>query len=450
MVRSLLARLVDARDDEVPALLWSFLYFFFLLGGYSMLRPVRDQMAIAYGLENLKWLFLATFVAMLVATPIYGAVVARAPKPRIVPIVYRFFIANLVIFWAVILITQAPAKIGTVFFVWTSVFNLFVVSVFWSFLNDLFSNDQGKRLFPFIAAGGSAGALAGPIIVALFVKLLGPVHMLLLAAAALEIALFCMRRIMRDKTTRSEADIVAAAQARAARARDGEIGDGRIGGGFLQGLGLIVRSRYLTGIAFFFLFMTAAATLLYYTQAHFIRAATADAAERTQIFALFDILANGLSFALQLFVAGRLFHRFGVGWGLAALPLVVGAGFAVMALGPTLLMLAGLQALRRAAQYALARPAREALYTPLDAAVKYKAKNFIDTTVYRGGDAGSIWIFSWLRVAGIDFATIAGWMVVMAGVWLGIAVALGRRHTGLTKHTVSLPPAERPAIKGAE
>lgn len=444
MIKSLVARLVDARANEIPALIWSFLYFFFLLGGYSMLRPVRDQMAIAGGLENLKWLFLATFIAMLVATPIYGTLVSRAPKPRIVPIVYRFFIANLLIFWLVILITQQPAKIGTVFFVWTSVFNLFVVSVFWSFLNDLFSNDQAKRLFPFVAAGGSAGALVGPLVVALFVKMIGPVHMLLLAALSLEIALFCMRRVVRDAATRSPAEIAArhTPSQRPANAP--------VGGGILEGFGLVLRSPYLAGIALFFLFMTASATLLYYTQAHFIRAATSDPAERTQIFALFDILANGATFALQLFVAGRLFHRFGVGWGLAALPLVVGTGFAIMALGPTLLMLAILQASRRAAQYAFSRPAREALFTPLDAAAKYKAKNFIDTAVYRGGDAGSIWIFSWLRAAGTDFATIAIGMVLLSVTWLGTAIALGHRHAHLTREVPPPTPADAPAIKGAE
>lgn len=440
MARSLLARIVDARDGEVPALLWSFLYFFFLLGGYSMLRPVRDQMAIAGGLENLKWLFLYTFVAMLIAAPIYGAVVSRAPKVRIVPTVYRFFILNLVIFWAVLLITRAPEEIGTAFFVWTSVFNLFVVSVFWSFLNDLFSSDQGKRLFPFIAAGGSAGALAGPIVVATFVKMIGPVHMLLLAAIALEISLFCMRRVLRHQSQQPHQAVNPSISPASAP----------IGGGFLQGLTLIVRSPYLIGIAVFFLFMTASATLLYYTQAHFIRAETTDPAARTQIFALFDILANGATFALQIFVAGRLFRRFGVGWGLAALPLVVGTGFAIMALGPTLLLLAIIQAARRSAQYALTRPAREALYTPLDPASKYKAKNFIDTAAYRGGDAGSIWVFSWLRAAGIDFATIAAGMAVVACAWFATAIALGHRHARLTKDEPTPPLADIPASKGAD
>jgi AAA family ATP:ADP antiporter len=355
--------------------------------------------------------------------------VARTAKAQIVPVVYRFFILNLVAFWAFIMLTEAPARAGPVFFVWLSVFNLFVVSVFWSLLNDLFSSEQGKRLFGFIAAGGSLGALAGPVIVVLLAKVIGPVHLLLIAAAFLEISLLCMRFVVRASDPPDHPERAAQRNA-------------PIGGSFLGGLKLVFSSPYLAGVALFFLFMTGVATFLYYTQAHFIRAATVDPAERTQIFALFDIVAQALTFAIQLFIAGRLFKRFGIGWGLTALPLIVAAGFALMAFGgTTLIMLAGFQAVRRAAQYALTRPARENLFTPLDAESKYKAKNFIDTAVYRGGDAGSIWIFSWLRAVGIDFATMAGWMVVVAGLWLATAFLLGRRHAKLTPpEPVPLPP----------
>lgn len=437
-----LLRVVNVRPGEVRALLFSFAYFFFLMGGYAMLRPVRDQMAIARGLDNLKFLFLYTFIAMLLAAPLYGALVARAAKAQIVPVVYRFFILNLVAFWAFIMLTEAPAKAGVVFFVWLSVFNLFVVSVFWSLLNDLFSSEQGKRLFGFIAAGGSLGALAGPVIVVLLAKVIGPVHLLLIAAAFLEISLLCMRFVVRAGDPPGQPERTAQRSA-------------PIGGSVLGGLKLVLSSPYLAGVALFFLFMTGVATFLYYTQAHFIRAATVDPAERTQIFALFDIVAQALTFAIQLFIAGRLFKRFGIGWGLTALPLIVAAGFALMAFGgTTLVMLAGFQAIRRAAQYALTRPARENLFTPLDAESKYKAKNFIDTAVYRGGDAGSIWIFSWLRTLGIDFATMAGWMVVVAGLWLATAFLLGRRHARLAPpEPIPLPPkpaATRAANLGAE
>jgi len=429
----LLLRLVNVRPGEVRALVSAFAYFFFLLGGYAMLRPVRDQMAVAGGIDNFKYLFLYTFIAMLAAAPLYGAVVARAAKARIVPLVYRFFILNLVAFWLFIIVTGAPAKAGTAFFVWLSVFNLFVVSVFWSLLNDLFSTEQGKRLFAFIAAGGSLGALVGPIVVVLLAKAIGPVHLLLIAAGFLETSLFCMRFVVRATDPPDAAEIQRTAR------------NTPIGGSFLGGLKLVLSSPYLAGVALFFLFMTGVATFLYYTQAHFIRAASVDPAERTQIFALFDIVAQALTFAIQLFVAGHLFKRFGIGWGLTALPLIVGVGFALMAFGgTTLVMLAGFQAVRRAAQYALTRPARENLFTPLDAESKYKAKNFIDTAVYRGGDAGSIWIFSWLRAAGIDFAAMAGWMVVVAVVWFATAFLLGRRHARLVPPEPIPKPATAP------
>lgn len=435
-----LLRLVSVRPGEVRALLLSFAYFFFLLGGYAMLRPVRDQMAVAGGIDNFKYLFLYTFIAMLLAAPLYGAVVARAAKARIVPVVYRFFILNLLAFWIFILATGAPAKAGVVFFVWLSVFNLFVVSVFWSLMNDVFTSDQGKRLFAFIAAGGSLGALVGPVVVVLLAKAIGPVHLLLIAAAFLEISLFCMRFVVRAVDPPTEPSGKPGAAERTTP----------IGGGFLGGLMLIARSPYLAGVALFFLFMTGVATFLYYTQAHFIRAATVDPAERTQIFALFDIVAQALTFAIQLFIAGHLFKRFGIGWGLTALPLIVAAGFALMAFGgTTLVMLAAFQAVRRAAQYALTRPARENLFTPLDAESKYKAKNFIDTAVYRGGDAGSIWIFSWLRAAGVDFAAMAGWMVVVAGLWFATAFVLGRRHARLEPPAPLPPPETKPATTQA-
>jgi len=422
---ALLRRLVNVRADEVRMLVYAFAYFFFLLGGYAMLRPVRDQMAIARGLENLKFLFLYTFIVMLIAAPLYGALVARAAKARIVPLVYRFFILNLLAFWVFIAISGRPALAGTAFFVWLSVFNLFVVSVFWSLLNDLFSSDQGKRLFAFIAAGGSLGALVGPIAVVLLAKAVGPVNLLLLAVVFLEVSLLCMRGLVRARPDHKPVAEHPQGPSPAER-------DAPIGGSFLGGLKLVFTSPYLAGVALFFLFMTGVATFLYYTQAHFIRAATVDPAERTQIFALFDIVAQTLTFSIQLFLAGHLFRRFGIGWGLTALPLVVGIGFALMAFGgASLILLAGFQAARRATQYALTRPARENLFTPLDMESKYKAKNVIDTAVYRGGDVGSIWIFSWLRAAGIDFATMAGWMVVVAGLWLGTAVLLGRRHAKL-------------------
>src|SRR3954452_20458963 len=189
-----LQRIVRVRPDEVHAMLWSFAYFFCLLAAYYVLRPLRDEMGVAGGVKNLHWLFSATFVVMLAAVPLFGAVVARLPRQRFIPLVYHFFVANIAIFWLLLSFDLSKIEVARVFFVWISVFNLFAVSVFWSFMADLFAAEQAKRLFGFIAAGGSAGALAGPALTVLLAGTLGPVNLLVVAALLLELALFCALR----------------------------------------------------------------------------------------------------------------------------------------------------------------------------------------------------------------------------------------------------------------
>ena len=190
-----LLRVVEVRPAEQKALLWSFAYFFCLLAGYYVLRPLRDEMGIAGGVRNLQWLFTATFVVMLAAVPAFGAVVGRLPRRRFVPLVYHFFVANIAIFWLLLTFDVAKIQVARVFFVWISVFNLFAVSVFWSFMADLYASEQGKRLFGFIAAGGSAGALLGPALTVGLSVSLGPVNLLIVAALFLELAVLCARRL---------------------------------------------------------------------------------------------------------------------------------------------------------------------------------------------------------------------------------------------------------------
>src|SRR5499425_2712880 len=197
-----LQRVIPATPQERAAALWSFAYFFALLAGYYVLRPLRDQMGIAGGVRNLPWLFTATFLALLLAQPVYGALVARLPRARFIPIVYHFFVANLAIFWILLTLDIEPVIVARVFFVWLSVFNLFAIAVFWSFMADLFSAEQGKRLFGFIGAGGTAGALLGPIITIWLSVPLGPVNLLIAAAIFLEAAVFCVYRL--ERATRAD------------------------------------------------------------------------------------------------------------------------------------------------------------------------------------------------------------------------------------------------------
>lgn len=410
---SLSQRFSQLQPGEGRAVAWSFCYFFFLLAGYYVLRPLRDEMGIAGGVRNLPWLFTATFVVMLVAVPIYGAVVARLPRRRFVPLVYHFFVANLAIFWVLLASGVEPQLVARIFFVWISVFNLFVVSVFWSFMSDLFRSDQGKRLFGLIAAGGSLGALAGPTLTVWLAKPLGPVNLLIVAAVLLELAVLCAGRLERAAGPFTQ--------------RTGETPKASvpIGGGWLAGLTLLLRSPYLGGIAVWVIFLSLAGTILYLMQAEIVAAASVDPAERTRIFATIDLAAGILTILIQFVATGRFMTRFGVGVALAFLPIVFAAGFGVLAVAPVLLVVVGFQALQRTANFAVSNPAREVLFTVAAREEKYKAKNVIDIVVFRGADAVSSWLPGAL---GLAASALAAAMVPVAFVWAILAIWLGRAH----------------------
>jgi AAA family ATP:ADP antiporter len=420
--RHWLGRVVAARPNEVQALLWSFAYFFCLLAGYYVLRPLRDEMGIAGGVRNLQWLFTATFVVMLAAVPVFGAMVARLPRRRFIPLVYHFFVANIAIFWLLLSFDVGRVHVARVFFVWISVFNLFAVSVFWSFMADLFASEQGKRLFGFIAAGGSAGALLGPALTVGLAAPLGPVNLLLIAALFLELAVLCAHRL-ESTTPGGQSATVAALQQPATKL---EPGAAAIGGGWFAGIALVLRSPYLAGIALWVSLLSLAGTFLYFQQANIVAAASDDPAVRTRIFATIDLAVGILTIMVQFFATGRLIARFGVGRAAAALPLVFGLGFLALAFTPMLFLVIAFQAIQRTANFALSNPAREVLFTVLEREEKYKAKNVIDIVVFRGADALSGWLFAALRGMGLELSTISFATVPVAGIWLVLALALGR------------------------
>ena len=417
-----LGRVVAARPGEMQALLWSFAYFFCLLAGYYVLRPLRDEMGIAGGVRNLQWLFTATFVAMLAAVPVFGAMVARLPRRRFIPLVYHFFVANIAIFWLLLTFDVGKVQVARVFFVWISVFNLFAVSVFWSFMADLFASEQGKRLFGFIAAGGSAGALLGPALTVGLAAPLGPVNLLIVAAMFLELAVLCAHRL--ESAAAPAASALAAATGNPALGTRSE--SAALGGGWLAGIAMVLRSPYLAGIALWVCLLSLAGTFLYFQQANIVAAASDDPAVRTRIFAAIDLSIGLLTIIVQFFATGRLIARFGVGRAAAALPLVFGLGFLALAFAPMLFVVIAFQAIQRTANFAIANPAREVLFTVLEREEKYKAKNVIDIVVFRGADALSGWLFSALRGAGLELSTISLATVPVTGVWLVLAVALGR------------------------
>ncbi|KYF74901.1 MFS transporter, partial [Sorangium cellulosum] len=401
----------DVKDGEVPALLWSFGYFFCVLCSYYVLRPVREEMGISGGMDRLPWLFTAVFASMLAAVPAFSALVSRVPRRRFIPIVYRFFASNLLVFFGLLSLGVPRAEVGKVFYVWLSVFNLFVVSVFWGFMADIWRSEQGKRLFGFIAAGGSAGALVGSLVTAAQARQIGTANLLLVSAALLELAVLCAGRLSR---------LSGPQEGEAAPQGGGGGGDERIGGGVLRGVALVFRSPYLLGICAQTLFQSMTATVLYFEQARIVSLASMEPARRTAMFATIDLTVNVLTILVQALVTGRLITRVGLGVALAVVPALTGVGLVALAVRPTLSMIIAIQGLRRAVHYAVDRPAREVLFTVVAREEKYKAKSFIDTVVFRGGDAASAWALTGLSALGLTAAALSLAVAPVAGVWLAL------------------------------
>ena len=332
----LLRRLVDVRAGETAALLSGFAYFFCLLSGYYLLRPLRDAMGLVGGAGQLQWLFTATFFVMLVLVPVFGLLAKRWPPSRFVAIIYRFFAFNILCFGALFAAGVQELAVSRIFFVWISVYNLFVVSIFWSVLADRFSSEQGRRLFGFIAAGGTAGALAGPALAALLAKSAGPAWLAALAALLLELALQCCKRLQRREAGQAAGSTVVLQRDRA------------LGGSVFAGIRLILQDRYLLGIVAYLLLHSVASTFLYMEQGRIVAADLATTAARTQLFATADFAVSCLSILLQVAVTGQLLRRFGVIAGLCLLPLAGMAAFGAIALWPTLPVLVAAQGIRRA------------------------------------------------------------------------------------------------------
>jgi AAA family ATP:ADP antiporter len=432
----LLRRAVDVREHETAALAASCAYFFFVLSAYYVIRPVRDEMGVAGGVENLAWLFTGTLVGMLLVHPLFTALVARFPRRRFVPLIYRFFILNLVFFFLVFgaADTGQAVWVGRVFFVWTSVFNLFVVSVFWSFMTDLYRPAQSQRLFGLVAVGGTLGAILGSTITSALAPLLGPVTLLLVSALLLELAARAARVL-----DGQEAALATGARLEGA-APAGSEDDGIIGGGVLDGIRHVARSPYLLGIAALMLLFTIASTFLYFQQAAIVASVfEGDRQARTQLFAGIDLAVNILTLATQLFVTGRMLRWLGVAASLAFLPLMSLIGFGILASAPVLTVLVAFQVLRRAGNFAIQRPAREVLYTVLPRTDKYKAKNFNDTFVYRAGDQLGAWSYTAIGWLGLGLSGLAFTMVPLSAVWLLLALWLGRRYRRLREARRSEP-----------
>lgn len=406
-----LASIFGIKSDEILLAFLAFGYFFLLLCGYFIIRPIRDNMGIEWGTARLPYLFAIIFVVMLVAVPLYGWVVSRFPRGRIVPIAYGCFGLQIIAFYFLLRSPIDQMLIAPFFFVWVSVFNLFVVSIFWSYMVDVFTPDQAKRLFGFVAAGGTMGALAGPLITQQIVTRVGTANLLPISLMFLLGALFCVlfiNQVARRIPTRAPSEQ-------------------RIGHGAFSGFQRIFKSRYLLIIAGWVLLGDVLSTFLYLEQQNIVAQSMTNSDERVQLFARLDLAVSILTVLLQILVTAKIIRYFGVGCAVAALPLVTIFCFVVLAFIPALPVIVVGQVVSRGFNFGISNPARHILFSTVSLDEKYKAQNVIDTLVQRGGGAAGGWAFAALvTTAGLGLAAIAAIAVPIATLWFALSIGLGR------------------------
>jgi len=422
----LIRRLTAARPDETRALAWSWLYIFSILSSYYIIRPIRDEMGVASGVENLPWLFTGTLLAMIAVNPPFAALVRKMTRERFIPVAYRFFMANLLLFFLLLRFSTPEQNIwiGRVFFIWTSVFNLFVVSIFWALMVDVFNSEQAKRLFGFIAAGATLGGIVGSSLTAGLAERVGPVYLLLVSAGLLEIAVFGVPRLSHLSEAQRASPSAESAEA-------------PVGGKVLAGLTHALRSPYLFNISVYMLLYAITSTFLYFEQAAVVGQSFSDRAARAAFFAKIDLAVNVLTLGTQLFLTERIIRILGTALTLTLLPGISAIGFAALGAAPTVAIVVAFQALRRAGNFAIARPAREVLFTVVPREDKYKAKSFIDTVVYRSGDQLGAWSYGLLSFLGMGLTGIAFVAVPLSVAWLLNGFWLGRRQEAMAANQPS-------------
>jgi len=413
MARGWIAGLVDVRDGEMVPSSLAAAYFFCLMFGYFMLRPLRESMGLEGGVDSLRVLFLVTLGVMLVVNVGYGWLVSRLTRRVFIPLVYRGAIVCLLVFLGLLLSGQeAGGIVGRVFYVWLSVFNLLAVSVFWALMADTFTLAQGKRLFGFIGVGGTAGAIAGSAFAWRLAEAIGPVGLMIGAIVLIELAARVAGRLAGRRSGGLEQ-------------RDGR--DQPVGGASWRGLLDVMRNPYLGGIGVYVMLYTVLSTLLYFEKMRIVDAAVSGSDARTSVFAGIELAGQTLTILVQLFLTGRLMRVLGVGVLLAAVPVVTVAGFAALLAAPTLGVLTSFDAVRKASNYALSKPARETLFTVVTRDEKYKAKGVIDTFVYRAGDSVGTLADKGVAAVSVSAGALA---IPLAFIGVGLAAWLGWRERG--------------------
>jgi AAA family ATP:ADP antiporter len=418
---SLFDRIFGLEKDEYLAVAWSFAYFFCVLSSYYVLRPVRESMAVGSGPNTIPLLFMGTFVTMMIATPIFGWVASRYPRRKFLPWVYLFFISNILIFWAVFTIAIDDQTdhvwLGRIFFVWLSVFNLYVVSVFWSFMADIYTREQGRRLFGFITAGGSVGALAGGVATSSLVVLLGFEELFGIAAALLLFAVLCIIRLRRWVEQQHVDDIAATAAS-----------NKPIGGNPFSGITHVFSSRYFSGIATSSIIASLLGTALYMLLAQLVADEIPDADEQVRFFSNINNVTNVIAILGQAFGVRSVVKRFGIGVSMFLLPVVSIVTFVLVAIQPTLMIIALVTVIRRGLGFGFTKPTTDMLYSVVTPEDKYKTKNFIDTAVYRSGDLLGSWSITGLTVMGLGASLVSLTMLPFAALWGVVALWLGRDY----------------------
>ncbi|MDG2319604.1 MAG: hypothetical protein P8L79_05035 [Rhodospirillaceae bacterium] len=453
--------LVTAKIErrELRAILVSFVYLFCLMASYYTIRPLRDALASEVASEDLKFLWTGTFIFSVVAAVIFSWLISRFKVSSCLPWIYGFFIINMGIFYvlmgayplestetmmAPIFNTDAFVIFGEVkvslvvgcsFYIWLSVFNMFVVSVFWSFLADRYSKEQSKRLFGFVAAGGSAGAAIAPSTmgIAAAFGLVSAQGTVIFAAVILSVTLFCIH----DLTTHTSGG----------HAKGAEKGGSKdkVGGSTLSGFKTLLQDPYLMAFAVFVALYTFISTIFYVAQVDLVRAAFETRADRYAANAIVDGVVNTLAIFTQMFVTSRVAGKWGLVFLMAVMPIFMFFAFFALSAFPVLMMILSLQVVRRAGNYAMTRPGREMLWTVVDRDKKYKAKNVIDGPVYRGADLINIWIENGLRSAGFGLAQIALVGAGVAAAWSGFAIYLGKTAEKRKSAIADAVPESAPA-----
>ena len=411
-----LERVFGIQPMETKVVITSFAYFFFLMASYFILRPIRDTMGTVYGVSHLQELFTGTFVLSFIAAPIFSGFASRIRLATFLPWVYGFIAVTMVAFYILFQRVTNDRWVAAAFYVWLSTFNLITISVFWSLMADIFSSPQAKRLFGVIAAGGTLGTVAAPAFITIFVKAVGTNNLLLISAVGFVGCAFLVRLLEREKQELIATDTEAQKTTL----------ERNLGGNPFDGFILLFRSRYLLMIALFLLLMTWISTVIYFQLGDLISKEFTSRAARTQAYATIDLATNSIALLVQLFGTGRFFKRFGVTTGLLLNPIIMVVAFLAVSFFPVLIVLGGIQVVRRFSEYAIAKPSRDMLFTIVDQQAKYKAKNVIETVVYRFGDLTSAWLSAAILPFGVAGLAVFG--VVVSVVWFPIAFLLGRQY----------------------